>query len=188
MLMPLLARETDLYPDDLLEPCDWRDEGERVWQVAHTLPRREKDLARRLLVQEVPFYLPQIEEQYRSPSGRRRTAFHPLFPNYLFLKASDEDLGRVLGTGCVARLLAVADVDQFLFDLQQIYRLIQIGQPFERAAEFSAGTPIRVTTGPFQGFEGQVIKHQSGDRLLVLIDYLQQGISVSLDGCEVERI
>jgi transcriptional antiterminator RfaH len=186
--MPLLAREPDLYPEDLLEPPEWRDDGERVWHVVHTLPRREKDLARRLLQQEIPFYLPQVEQQYRSPAGRRRVAYLPLFPSYLFLRSSLDETGDVFGTGCVARLLEVREPEQFLFDLQQIHRLTHSGTPFVREPEMLPGTPVRVTSGPFQGFEGRVIKHQSGARLLVMINYLQQGISISLEGCDVERV
>lgn len=185
--MPLLAREPDLFPEDLLEPPEWREEEDRVWHVAHTLPRREKDLARRLLLQEVPFYLPQIEQQYRSPAGRRRVAYLPLFPSYMFLRASLDETGNVLATGCVARLLEVHEPEQFLFDLQQVHRLTRSGTPFIREPEMLPGTPVRVLSGPFQGFEGRVIKHHSGSRLLVTINYLQQGISVALDGCDVER-
>lgn len=185
--MPVLARETDLYPDNLLEPPAAPGSDFGVWQVAHTLPRREKELARRLRRSEVPFYLPLIEQRTRTPAGRKMVSHLPLFPGYVFVHADTDQTIRVLETNCVARLLTVPDSTELLFDLAQIHRLTQSGQPLHREPEFQPGTPVRVVAGPFQGFEGQVLKHQSGDRLLVLVNYLQQGISVSLEGCDVER-
>jgi transcriptional antiterminator RfaH len=186
--MPILAREPDLFPEDLFDQPEYSWADERSWQAAHTLPRREKELARRLRRCEVPFFLPQVERCSRTPAGRKLVTFLPLFPGYLFVHACSEQTNTVLETGCVARLLPVPDPDELLFDLNQIHRLLQSGSPLTREPEFQPGTPVRVTSGPFLGFEGQILKRQSGDRLLVLINYLQQGISVSLEGCDIERI
>lgn len=185
--MPVLAREPVLYPDDLLDDPDQQLSAGHVWQVAHTLPRREKELARRLRRAEIPFYLPLCEQRSRTPAGRRLVSWLPLFSGYVFVHAAEDLCGAVLETGCVARLLDVPDGRQLAFDLLQIHRLTESGAPLVREPEFLPGVPVRVTSGPFLGFEGQVVKRQSGDRLLVLIHYLQQGISVSLEGCDVER-
>jgi transcription antitermination factor NusG len=185
--MPVLAREPDLFPEDLLEQFDAFPEAGRVWQVAHTLPRREKELARRLIRREIPFYLPLCEQRSRTPAGRRLTAWLPLFPGYLFVNAAEDQCTEVLETGCVARLLDAPDGRQLAFDLLQIHRLTESGAALVREPELQPGTPVRVTSGPFLGFEGRVVKRQSGDRLLILINYLQQGISISLEGCDIER-
>lgn len=186
--MPVLAREIDLFPEDLLERNDSFESVGQIWQVAHTLPRREKELARRLRRRDIPFYLPLCEQRSRTPGGRKLTAWLPLFPGYVFVNPAEDRCSEVLETGCVARLLDVPDAQQLTFDLLQIHRLTQLGASLVREPEYLPGTPVRVASGPFLGFEGRVVKRQSGDRLLVLINYLQQGISVSLDGCDVERI
>src|SRR5262249_8806512 len=100
----------------------------------------------------------------------------------------EEQTGQVLETGCVVRALDVVNVDELVFDLRQIHQLTQSGEPLVREPEFVPGTLVRVTSGPFLGFEGRVIKRHSGDLLLVPVNYLQQGISISLEGCEVERL
>ena len=185
--MPVLAQEPDLFPDDLLEGSALSTSG-RVWQVAHTFPRREKELGRRLRRRQIPFYLPQIEQRTRTPGGRRIVSWLPLFTGYVFVNPNEEQTGLVLETKCVVRALDVVNVEELVFDLQQIHRLTQIGAPLVREPEFVPGTLVRVTSGPFLGFEGRVLKRHSGDRLLVLVNYLQQGISISLEGCEVERV
>ena len=53
--MPILAAETELYPDGLL---DQSPDVDRPWRVAHTRPRQEKALARELYSAGLPFYLP----------------------------------------------------------------------------------------------------------------------------------
>lgn len=186
--MPVLAREPDLFPEDLLENPGESWTADRIWQVAHTMPRREKELARRLRKRDISFYLPQVEQKTRTPAGRKIVSWLPLFPGYLFVNPSDEETTAVLETGCVVRVLDVPDVEQLVFDLRQIHRLTQSGASLLRELEFTPGTPVRVTSGPFLGFEGRVVKRHSGDRLLILINYLQQGISISLEGCEVERV
>jgi len=183
--MPILGREIDLYPEGLLDQPP-SDDAERQWLVAHTSSRREKDLARKLLARNLPFFLPQMEQKFRSPNGRRRVAYLPLFPGYVFLRAAPLERDLVLETNCVVKLLLVRDPEELVFDLRQIHKLTHSGAALVRETEFTPGMSVRITAGPFQGFEGQVLKQQSGDRLLVLIHYLQQGVSISLEGCAVE--
>src|SRR5262249_6496300 len=55
--MAILAAETALFPDTLLEQAVPESDG-ACWRVVHTKPRQEKSLARELIQGEVPFYLP----------------------------------------------------------------------------------------------------------------------------------
>jgi len=59
--MPVLAKETCLFPETLLESCD-SSAAESQWMVVYTKPRQEKSLARELLRQTVPFYLPLVKK------------------------------------------------------------------------------------------------------------------------------
>ena len=59
--MPILSRETNLHPYELLESelavnSDW-------WAM-YTLPRQEKKLMRRLLDRDVPFYAPNVTHAF----------------------------------------------------------------------------------------------------------------------------
>jgi len=74
--MPVLAQETSLYPDALLESPDLTVES--GWMVLYTKLRQKKSSARELLRQTTPFYLPLVKKTLRY--GRRRIAsFAPLF-------------------------------------------------------------------------------------------------------------
>lgn len=186
--MPILRREPDLFPDDFLGRPEVGSETERVWWAVHTLPRREKALVRRLRVLDVWHYLPQREHRFRSPKGRNRVSYVPLFPGYLFIYGSDSQRQQAVDTGCLARILHVLDGAKLTADLRQIKLLTDSGLPLTPEATLEPGVAVRVTSGPFHGFEGRLLKRHSGDQLLVLVNYLQQGISISLGNWEVERI
>ena len=186
--MPILKSEPTIFPDNLLDGRGVEIDPERSWLVAYTISRREKDLARKLFTKHIPFYLPIVQQQFRSPSGRRQTAFLPLFPGYVFLRAGEGERTSILQTNCVSQLLPVTIPDELEFDLRQVLQLTKSGAPLELEAKLEPGTPVRIISGAFQGFEGTVVKRQSGDRLLVSIRYVQQGISFSLEGCQVEPI
>lgn len=186
--MPILGREPDLYPANLLDLPQIGEETARSWWVAHTLPRREKTLVRQLQKQAIWHYLPQSEHRFRSPSGRNRISYAPVFPGYVFLYGGDQERSQTTETGSVARILQVPDGAKLTTDLRQIKKILDSGCALNAESQLEPGVAVRVTSGPFQGFEGQLLKHHSGDRLLVLVNYLQQGISIALDNWQVERI
>ncbi|RPI90875.1 MAG: antitermination protein NusG [Planctomycetaceae bacterium] len=186
--MPILAREPDVFPADLLESPPAARDPERNWLVAYTISRREKELARRLLACGLPFFLPQREQQFRSPSGRRQKAFLPMFPGYVFVLAEPGERELILKTNCISQLLNVTDPDELEFDLRQIFQLTRAGTTLTLEPKLEPGTRVRIVSGAFQGFEGTVLKRQAGDRLLVMVRYVQQGVSFSLEGFQVEPL
>ena len=186
--MPILPRETDIFPHDFLECEDFAQGTDQQWWVLYTLSRREKDLMRRLVSMEVPFYCPLIARKNRSPSGRVRTSYVPLFPGYVFCYATAEQRQQALTTNCISRTLTVVDHDTLVHDLQQIRRLIESDTPLSPESRIQPGALVRVKNGPMTGIEGVVLKRHNGDRLLVSVRFLQQGASVALEDYQVEEI
>ena len=87
-----------------------------------------------------------------------------------------------------ARLWDLENGKELQDDLRRIQRLIQIGRPLTPEARLREGNRVRVRTGIFAGFEGVVIRRESQIRLLVAVDFTQQGASVLLDDCQLECI
>ena len=186
--MPLLEKETDLYPEDLFDLSFQTDVCDSHWWGLYTLSRREKQLMRRLLALGVPFFGPVIERRYRSPQGRMRRSYEPLFSNYVFIFASFEQRSLALSTNCISRCYDVKDGAGLTEDLRRIYRLIQIGRPLTPESRLLAGDRVRVKTGMFAGFEGSILRREGETRLLVSVNFTQQGASVLLDDCQLESI
>ncbi len=185
--MPILAKEQDIFPESLFE-LELPEDRDHAWWVFYTRARREKMLSRKLLRAGIPFYAPTIAKRYRSPNGRLRESFVPLFPNYVFMYGTEEQRYWAMTTNCVSRWIRVADGEQLRQDLYNIWRLIQMDVPLTVEARVLPGQRVRVRTGPFKGFEGIVLKRHSRVHLLVSVRFINQGVSVELADCEVEPI
>lgn len=155
--------------------------------VVYTKPRQEKSLARDLLRQTIPFYLPLVKKTLQY--GRRRMAsFAPLFDGYLFMLGSEKQRTLSLATNRVLRVLPVNDGPQMVADLRQIERLIQANVPLTVESRLQPGRNVRVRSGPFAGVEGVVLRRRGETRLLVNVNFLQQGASVEIDDFRLEPL
>jgi len=73
-------------------------------------------------------------------------------------------------------------------DLDQIQRLIETGEPLSPESLLVPGDVVRVKNGSFAGFEGTVVHRQNETRLLVAVNFMQQGASVLLQDCQLEYL
>jgi transcriptional antiterminator RfaH len=185
--VPILPSEPDIFPAELLEqPVQAADAPK--WWAMYTLARREKELMRRLRSLEIGFYAPLVPKRTRSPGGRTRVSYVPLFPSYVFVQGSDEQRQQALTTNCVSRWLPVPNTAQLVHDLQQIRRLIELDAPLTVEARIEPGRRVRVRSGPMAGLEGTVTKRRGREWLVVAVEFLQQGASVLLEDFQVEPL
>ena len=185
--MPILPKEPDIFPDDLLAD-DRKLDTEGAWWALYTLSRREKELIRRLRTHQICHYCPLIRRKTRSPSGRVRDSFVPLFAGYVFMFGAEEQRYQALTTNCISRTLEISDPSCLLRDLRQIQRLVDSEAPLTPEARIAPGTRVRVRSGPFLGLEGTVLQRRGKQRLMVAIEFLQQGASVLIEDCELDNI
>jgi transcriptional antiterminator RfaH len=186
--MPILPSEPDIFPAELLDGLDIPDASDVQWWAMYTMARREKELMRRLRALEIPFYSPLVPRRTRSPGGRVRQSYVPLFASYVFVHGSQQQRHQALTTNCVSRCLSVDDGVQLLRDLRQIRRLIALDAPLTIEARIEPGRRVRVRSGSMAGLEGTVVKRRGKDWLLVAIEFLQQGASVLLEDFQVEPL
>lgn len=182
--MPILPAEPDIFPADLLD----RPVEGTSWWVLYTMARREKELMRRLTAAHVSFYSPLVKKRSRSPGGRTRTSYVPLFPGYVFLQGDDAERRVALTTSCVSQCIPVVDVARLVGDLRQIRQLIEADVPLTPEERLEAGQRVRVRGGSLAGLEGTIVKRHGQQRLLVAVEFLQRGASVQLEDFAVERI
>lgn len=204
--MAILAPEPNLFPPDLfstesLESLGTHleasleaslgtalEDGEsRRWLTVYTKSRQEKALARDLAKHEIPFYLP-VAPFERLSRGRRIKTFSPLFSGYVFFYGTEEERIKMLGTNRVSRLLPVADGAQLYRDLLNISALVESGAPLTVEQRLEKGRRVRVKYGSLMGLEGTIVQRRGIDRLLVEVNYIQQGVSIQLDHFMVEAL
>ena len=184
--MPLLPRQRDLSPPDLLDGPGPPAGADASWVAFYTLARREKDLMRKLGALGIPFYAPLVRRRLRSAGGRNRDSFVPLFPGYVFSIVDDERRRAALATNTIARWLPIADGEALRTDLAAIKRLIDADVPLTPEARLAPGHAVRVRSGPFLGMEGTVVERRGRQRLLVMVRFLNQGVSIELEDVELE--
>src|SRR4051794_1326929 len=107
--MPILAREPDVYPEDLLSRDGFAQAGEGQWWAVYTRSRQEKQLTRALITAQIPCYCPLIPNRFRSPAGRVRTSYLPLFANYVFMFADGYSRYEALKTNLIVKTIEVKD-------------------------------------------------------------------------------
>jgi len=182
--MPILKRENDVYPADLFESglALTRPAEEGVsWWCVYTAARREKALTRKLAALKIPHYAPAVPKRYRSPNGRLRTSYIPLFANYVFMLANEEQRSQSLATNCILKCTPVTDYDMLVADLERIHTVVEAGVPLTAESKLTAGDKVKVRTGPFAGYDGIVIRREGKTRLLLSIRFLEEGVSMAID-------
>ncbi len=193
--MPLLPAESFVYPDELFPVLRLhsdvpigpsRCEPSRWW-VLHTKPRAEKALARRLTQRQIPFFLPLYRRQWRQ-GGRAFCAHLPLFPGYLFIHGDGEARLHALETNQVVRTLHVEDQLQFGEDLYRVYQLVVSGQGLAPEDRLTPGTRVEIVSGPLAGVEGTILGRNNKLRFRVEVRFLQQGVSVDIEGWMIRPI
>lgn len=183
--MPILPQEPDCHPTDLLDH-DERMQDE--WWLLYTKSRQEKQLMRHLRQLDLPHYAPQIPHRRRSPAGRIRTTYAPLFNNYVFLCGDNDARYQAVCTGCVQKATEITDVQRFVEDLRQVRDLITMGVPLTLESRLEPGQHVRVKSGAFAGYEGTILRREQETRLLVSVHFMEQGVSVKLEDCQLELI
>jgi len=185
--MPALAEAPTLYPETLLEELEPEAAGEdRAWWVFYTRARQEKALARELFGRRIPFYLPLVRKTKVYRGGRRASTHVPVFTSYVFMYGSEDERVWSLTTNRISRVLGVADAERLRWDLGQLRRLIASGAPLTVESRLAPGHRVRIRRGPLAGLEGTVLTRRGEARLLVSVDFLQQGASVAIEDYMLE--
>lgn len=185
--MPILAKEEDLYPLNLLEEGNSLP-SDQSWYAMYTLARHEKELMRRLRAIEVAHYGPLVPQRKRSPAGRIRLSYVPLFTGYVFVCGTNVHRYEAVSTGCVSRCIEVKDDGQLPEDLRRIRRLLEIGPEVRPEPKPLVGRAALIKRGAMVGMKGTVAKVDNQHRLVVMVTFMQQGASVIVDEADVELL
>lgn len=171
--MPILRKESDIFPEDLFDlPTE-----DAPWEIAHLRSRQEKAVARLLLDDQKPFYLPQIQQK-KKVAGRTFVSHLPLFPGYIFLRRVDGLRQTLWRTSAVANMLEVPDQEQLTAELLQIRQLHASGAVLTPRVDLAPGDAVCIREGAFSGYTGMVMEERGSLRLIVSVSVLRKAIAV----------
>jgi transcription elongation factor/antiterminator RfaH len=163
------------------------------WYVIQTKPHKEfmvRDALARL--QDVQAYLPILRVKPVNPRARK---VRPFFPGYLFAHADLSRVGlsaiqwnpgivRVLGSGDEPVAISPHVIDK----IRDRVREVQQQEAFA-SGRFRKGDRVRITTGPFEGFEGMFDTRLGGQmRARILVEFLGRLTVTEVDARYLEKV
>ena len=174
LLSKVVAPELDLFSEV----------AEGNWHVLHTRSRQEKIVAADLNAMQIAHYLPLVKRPQRY--GRRKVVLEePLFPSYVFVRGSLDDVYRIDRTRRVSRIIPVVDQAKLCWELRNISMALAHETVLDPYPMLKEGVHVFVKSGPFQGLEG-LIEHRASNRLILQVEMLGRAVSLEIDGSQLE--
>jgi transcription antitermination factor NusG len=160
------------------------------WVVAYTKPRHEKSVARHFGQRAIGYYLPVYSSQRTWRDGTKPQIELPLFPNYIFVKISRPELGRVLEVPGVLRLVPGTGGAPACFP-DHLVEALRSELP-QRNAEphplVTTGGRVRIRRGALAGLEGVVVRTGNGIRVVLTVEYILRSVSIEVSIEDLEML
>lgn len=160
---------------------------ELLWYVAHVRPRAEKKLAEFCVEQAYEHRLPV----YRSVKtyARKRVVFEkPLFPGYMFARVQRRHRLMLVQNRYVANLLDVHDQEEFVGQLDAIYRALDAQVEIRVCPEIKPGLQVRIKSGPLRGTEAWVESRAKMSDVHLRLDFIGQAVVAKIQADDLELI
>jgi transcription termination/antitermination protein NusG len=165
------------------------------WYVVHTKSRHEYKVNSGLLQKNLTTFLPEIES-WSKRKDRKKKISTPLFPGYLFVETvflDNETKLEILKTPGAVRILGKKENSEPMpvpdDKIHAIKRFLDKKVEVFSLQYPKEGESARITSGPFAGIEGTVIKSDFAKEIFVVsIDLLNRAVAVKLEGFQIIRL
>ena len=154
------------------------------WFAVFSKPRREEEATEQLTRQGFTVFLPRVRARRRL-RGQWRDIVEPMFPRYLFLRATPglDDLRPIRSTRGVVGLVRFGGEprpapDALIIELQRLCAAddgaLSLPEPL------APGDRVRIVEGPFAGYEAELLSQDGENRARVLLTLLGQSHAVQM--------
>ncbi|MBB4807692.1 transcription antitermination factor NusG [Chryseobacterium defluvii] len=150
------------------------------WYVVYTKSRYEKKIAQNLTEQNFKVYLP-LRTTMSQWSDRKKKVEKPLFSSYVFvyLETPKDYLKALTIEGVVlfikfgGRLVRVLDeeINRIKIFLNQFSEV-----ELKNSLDLQVGEKKKISSGPFENYECEIVKIDNKRKICVRIDSLQQSL------------
>lgn len=170
----------------LMHPLVFDRVGDQ-WFILHTLSNQEKLLASAMQAMDVAYFLPL--RQIERVQGRLRSqVMIPLFPSYLFIRGSLDEVYRADRTKRVASVVRVFDQQRLESEIRNIHMALLHESVMTPHPFLKRGISVEVRSGPFRGMRGLIGDSAKNNRLILQVDVLGQATALEIDGSLLEPI
>jgi transcriptional antiterminator RfaH len=165
--------------------CENKQHGDGLrWIVINTHPHQEQLAVTNLRRQSFSPYCPMLRKR-RSHARRIEHVLRPLFPGYLFvgIDAVSTRWRPMLSTVGVRSLVRAGERLSYIeSDFIANLKAREVDGVIVRPpCPYQLGQRVQITTGPFDRLIATIIDMDEKDRLVVLLDMMNQAVRVNLD-------
>lgn len=154
------------------------------WCVIYTRPNSERKVSASIAEQGITSFLPMYSVRRRW-SDRIKRVMVPLFPNYIFVKCTENEIVSLRRIKGIVRFLMTEGrpviVQESVIDtLQKVIQHEPEVCALEGCLEIKRGTKIQINRGVLAGACGIVINSDGNVKLMVELECLNRIVSVTI--------
>jgi transcription antitermination factor NusG len=175
----------------MTQPVDDPEVRSGQWFVIWAESRAEKKVSKRLQSMGLSVWLPVVSERHRW-SDRWKDVECPLFPGYLFARASGADWHRILRTPGVLTVITENGKPAVLSDAFVAALRDAIGrsgaepESVDESVDYAVGDEVIVLEGPLLGVRGVVRDLRGRRRLVIWVAEIGRGVAFTIDSALVK--
>lgn len=161
----------------------------RAWFAVRSKSRHEKLAARLIQEKQLHVFLPLYSEEHQW-SDRKKVVCAPLFPGYLFVHCTPDELSLVNRTKGVAHIVG-GGAEEATVPKEQIaaiQRLLASEIPFEVQSYKAIGRHVRVKRGPLKNCYGRIVRLKGKTRLILAVDLIARAVSAEVSLYDVDPL
>lgn len=164
---------------EVKQPCHV-DEKSSQWYIAYTFSRAERAAQQKLEMIGVSSYVP-LHKVQKNWSDRKKILETPLFPNYIFIYASQTRKHEILKMKEIVNYITfegkAVTVSESL--INSIKKIVEHDVEVT-SLDYSPGMRVLIKEGPLAGVEGKLLKKNDKNFLLVEIKILQRAVAINI--------
>ena len=160
-----------------------------AWYAIWTRSRHEQVVREQLEQKRVEAFLPTITRWSRWKDRKKQIEW-PLFPGYCFARFSSSARLRVLACPGVVSVVSFNGEPAPVPDheIEGIRALLASSLSYDPCPTITTGTRVEVTHGPLKGVVGRLVRKGTQARLILSVDSIGQGVSVTVDAADVRAL
>ncbi len=157
-----------------------------AWFAVWTKSRHEAAVQAQIAGKGFEAFLPTLPKWSRWKDRRKRVDW-PLFPGYCFARLRADEVREVKTCAGVAGFVSFAGQAAAIPDqeIDAIRALVTSDLQYDPCPLIAEGDRVEVVSGPLSGVTGRLVKKGAHARLILSVDLIGQGVSVTVDAADV---
>ena len=175
-------------------------ESGRRWYAIHTYSGYEENVSENLqqriesldMQDKIFDILVPKEKKIKIKNGKRKVVEEKIFPGYVLVEmvVTDDSWYVVRNTPNVTGFIGTGTIPTPLSEkeIKSLQKRMGVEEP-EYKIDVDVGSPVKITDGPFKGFEGKVSEiDEARGKVKVLVSMFGRETPVELDFLQVKKI